>query len=87
MPFDAGPDALAAHLRERGITHVLWEYNGPGMRSDAALKRDMAAGIGIERGRYTMKLKALLSELARRQPVLYDDGRIVVFALPGADGP
>lgn len=87
LPFDAGPDALVAYLRGRGITHVLWEYKGPGMRSDASLRQDIATGIGVERGRYTLMFKELLTELARRQPVLYDDGRLVVFALEAADDP
>lgn len=81
IPFDAGAEGLRTYLLERGVRYVMWDYAGPGMRSDAELKRDLEIPGYAYRGRFTLQFKGLLRELARAERVVHDDGFIRVIDL------
>jgi hypothetical protein len=86
MPVTDHPADLAAFLRERGIRYVMWDYNVPGMRSEAELKADLTHPRYARRGKTRLRLRRVLAALARQGGVLYDTGHRVVFALPPAPG-
>jgi hypothetical protein len=81
MPITDDPEELGRFLRGRGIRYLIWGYNEPGMRSDAALRQDIAAGTYASRGVLTLRFKQVLKGLAQAGDVVFDNGHVVAFAL------
>lgn len=81
VPFDAGAGGLRSYLLGKGVRYVMWDYAGPGMRTDAQLERDLQIPAYAYRGRLTLRFKALLRELARTGEVVHDDGFLRVIDL------
>jgi len=83
IPINDHPEDLAAFLRGRGIRYVMWGYNMPGMRSDALLEQDLMMHQYAAQGRITLGLKDVLAALRDESEVTFDDGHVVVLAVPG----
>jgi len=89
-PFGDAVEAQTRHLLAHGVDCIIWQYAGPGVRTDAYYDTLISSGYGKDRtifGR-TKAFRDFLRELGEDRSladVIYDDGLTRVFRLKAVE--
>ena len=81
IPVKEGEEAVRSYLLDRNIRCIVWEYNGPGMKSIKQYQENLNSKSVIFR-RLSKELIALsqtLNKLAKSSTILHNSGKLVVF--------
>ncbi|HEX6143011.1 MAG TPA: hypothetical protein VFZ01_09860 [Geminicoccaceae bacterium] len=83
LPVGGAAGELRAHLRDRGVQYVLWDYRRQGMKPDRALEGYLRSPYEVYRriGTSNLWLRRALDRMMADGGVVYRDERRAVFEI------